>query len=250
MIAFSLLASLVVVLLKNKFWMQYWKEEPKIETSNVLIEQPQNNDNNNTNSKAINHSETEELSSQEDEWKLILVNRWNPISDNDDVYIVELDNGQSIDERCYPDLQNMMDDCRQAGLLPVICSSYRTRDKQNCLFQNHVDQLLHQQYNEEDARAVVATYCAVPGTSEHELGLALDIVDYYNQNLDETQVNTGVQQWLMQNSWKYGFILRYPENKSGITGIIFEPWHYRYVGKEVAKEIFEQGLCLEEYLDK
>ena len=89
---------------------------------------------------------------------------------------------------------------------------------------------------------------AYPGTSEHQLGLALDIVDVSYQQLDTEQENTPVQQWLMKNSWKYGFVLRYPADKSDITGIIYEPWHYRYVGKEAAAEIYENKLCLEEYL--
>ena len=89
---------------------------------------------------------------------------------------------------------------------------------------------------------------AVPGTSEHQLGLALDIVDADNQLLDESQENTAVQKWLMEHSWEYGFILRYPNDKSEITGIIYEPWHYRYVGKEDAEKIHSQGVCLEEYL--
>ncbi len=90
---------------------------------------------------------------------------------------------------------------------------------------------------------------AKPGTSEHHLGLAVDIVDGNHQLLDETQEHTAVQQWLMDNSWKYGFILRYPTGKSEITGIIYEPWHYRYVGVKAAGEIHRNGLCLEEYLD-
>lgn len=88
-----------------------------------------------------------------------------------------------------------------------------------------------------------------PGTSEHHTGLALDIVSQNYQLLDEEQENTPEQQWLMHNSYKYGFILRYPNDKSKITGIHYEPWHYRYVGKEIAKEIYEQGICLEEYLE-
>ena len=90
---------------------------------------------------------------------------------------------------------------------------------------------------------------AVPGTSEHQLGLAVDIVDRSNQNLDESQEDTAVQQWLMAHSWEYGFILRFPTGKSDITGIIYEPWHYRYVGRDAAKEIYDRGICLEEYLD-
>ena len=90
---------------------------------------------------------------------------------------------------------------------------------------------------------------AVPGTSEHQLGLAVDLVDLDNQNLNESQEETAVQKWLLGNSWKYGFILRYPNDKRGLTGIIYEPWHYRYVGKDAAREIYETGVCLEEYLE-
>ena len=74
-------------------------------------------------------------------------------------------------------------------------------------------------------------------------------MDRSNQNLDESQEDTAVQQWLMKHSWEYGFILRFPTGKSDVTGIIYEPWHYRYVGKEAAKEIYDRGICLEEYLD-
>ena len=91
---------------------------------------------------------------------------------------------------------------------------------------------------------------AFPGTSAHQLGLAVDIVDLSNQNLNESQEDTAVQKWLMENSWRYGFILRYPNDKSDVTGIVYEPWHYRYVGKEAAKEIYGQGICLEEYLEQ
>ena len=73
-------------------------------------------------------------------------------------------------------------------------------------------------------------------------------MDINNQHLDRSQEDTPVQRWLMAHSWEYGFILRYPNDKSGVTGIIYEPWHYRYVGREAAREIYESGLCLEEYL--
>ena len=80
--------------------------------------------------------------------------------------------------------------------------------------------------------------------------MALDLVDESYQNLDEGQENTQVQKWLMQNSWRYGFILRYPTGKSDITGIIYEPWHYRYLGRDMARDVYESGLCLEEFLKR
>jgi D-alanyl-D-alanine carboxypeptidase len=97
---------------------------------------------------------------------------------------------------------------------------------------------------------MAATAVAVPGTSEHELGLAADIYSSENMSLDESQVDTFTQQWLMEHCWEYGFVLRYPKDKNEITGIIFEPWHYRYVGKEHAEIIHKAGICLEEYLDQ
>ena len=104
-------------------------------------------------------------------------------------------------------------------------------------------------YSYERAVEEAGTVVAVPGTSEHQTGLALDIVDASYQHLDEAQEDTQVQQWLMEHSWEYGFVLRYPSGKSETTGIIYEPWHYRYVGREAAREMTELGLCLEEYVD-
>lgn len=197
---------------------------------------------------AVNCADTTVSEIDKSKWNLILVNRTNPLPDNYEVKLIKLSNGHAVDERCYPDLQNMLNACRAAGLTPVICSSYRTQEKQEQLFNNQVNKWIAQGYSEKDAEEEAGRLVAVPGASEHQLGLAVDIVDVSNQNLDESQEKTAVQKWLMENSWKYGFILRYPNNKSDITGIVYEPWHYRYVGKEAAKEIYESGICLEEYL--
>lgn len=196
-------------------------------------------------------SESKKLgSSFKDKWPLILVNPWSKIPNGYKVTLQQLINGQAVDEHCYPDLQKMMDDCRAAGLSPYICSSYRSQGKQEELFNQEVRSYTAIGYSQENAKTEAAKSVAVPGTSEHQLGLALDIVDANNQNLDTSQEKTDVQRWMMANSWKYGFILRYPSNKSSITGIIYEPWHYRYVGKEAAKKIHDQGICLEEYLNQ
>lgn len=182
-----------------------------------------------------------------DNWKL-LVNPWNSLPEGFSVQTVTLDSGDQVDERCYPDLQAMMDACRAEGLSPVICSAYRTQADQESLYQAEVGRQLDTGYSQSDAEAEAGKVVAVPGTSEHQLGLAVDIVDINNQLLDASQEHTEVQQWLMEHSWEYGFILRYPNEKSEITGIIYEPWHYRYVGKEDAEKIHSQGVCLEEYL--
>ena len=182
------------------------------------------------------------------EWNLTLVNPWNKIPESYETDLTYLRNGQAVDSRCYPELQQMMDDCRAAGLSPVICASYRTMEKQEALFADKKERVIREGCPADEAEAEAAKTVALPGTSEHQLGLALDIVDLGYQELDTQQEDTSVQQWLMENSWKYGFVLRYPAEKSDITGIIYEPWHYRYVGKDVAAEMYENGLCLEEYL--
>lgn len=183
-------------------------------------------------------------------WNLVLVNPDTPLPENYEINVKQLNNGQAVDERCYDDLQNMMDDCRSAGFSPIICSSYRTQEKQQMLFDNQVKKWRNQGYSENEAKIEAGKLVAVPGTSEHQLGLALDIVDISYQLLEEKQENTPAQKWLLENSWKYGFILRYPKDKTDITKISYEPWHYRYVGKKAAKEIFDAKICLEEYLEK
>ncbi|MDE8734110.1 M15 family metallopeptidase [Eubacteriales bacterium DFI.9.88] len=181
---------------------------------------------------------------------LTLVNFERPIPEDWKVDLVQLDHGQSIDRRAYPNLQKMINDARDQGLDPLICSSYRTNAFQKQLFHEQVTAYQNRGLSKKEAEKEAAVWVAVPGTSEHQLGLAVDLVSLSNQNLNHSQENTALQKWLMKNSWKYGFILRYPSDKSSITGIGYEPWHYRYVGKKAAKAIYEQGVCLEEYLQK
>lgn len=179
---------------------------------------------------------------------LTLGNFENTIPKDWKVDLVQLNNGQSVDRRIYDDLIAMLQAAKSEGLNPLICSSYRTNEKQEQLYQNKVSEYLSQGYSKVEASDKAAFWVARPGTSEHQLGLAVDIVSTKNQRLDRSQENTVEQRWLIQNSWKYGFVLRYPTNKNSITGVGYEPWHYRYVGKEHAKKINELGVCLEEYV--
>lgn len=182
------------------------------------------------------------------DWQLILVNAQHALPDDFSVELADVGSGHSVDARIASALQVMLDDCRAAGLEPLICSSYRTQQIQQSLFDDKVQRLIAEGYAPDAAQAKAGTVVAVPGTSEHQTGLAVDLVDAGNQNLDETQEQTPVQQWLLAHSWEYGFVLRYPNDKSSVTGIIYEPWHYRYVGKDAARDMHEGGLCLEEYL--
>lgn len=183
-----------------------------------------------------------------DTWNLMLVNPWNPLPEHYSIDLISLRSGQSVDRRCADALEAMMADCQAAGLSPLICSSYRTQATQQGLYNAQIQDLIAQGLSSEEAEKQAATMVALPGTSEHQLGLAVDIVDSEYQILENSQENTPVQRWLMEHCWEYGFILRYPKEKTPLTGIIYEPWHYRYVGKEAAEEISKAGICLEEYL--
>ncbi len=179
---------------------------------------------------------------------LLLVNPWNFLPEGYTVELTQINDLHQIASIAYDDYLEMMTACENAGMQPAVCSSYRTQEYQEDLFARRVADYMEEGYSQAQAQELVRRSVAIPGTSEHQLGLAIDIVDNRNWNLDESQASMPTQQWLMENSWRYGWILRYPNEKSAITGIIYEPWHYRYVGREVAAEINDFGLCLEEYL--
>ena len=185
-----------------------------------------------------------------DDELLTLVNPWNPLPDDWTVDLVTLDDGHRVDSRCYEAYMEMINACKAAGYSPVNCSSYRTQETQQSLYDNKVQRLISSGMSEDEAKTEAAKAVAIPGTSEHQLGLAVDLVDANMQDLTSAQESTETQKWLMANSWRYGFIHRYPNGKTDITGIIYEPWHYRYVGKDAAQEIFNRDITLEEYLGK
>lgn len=178
-----------------------------------------------------------------DAWNLTLVNRTHEMPGNYHVEFTELSNGIFVDSRIYPALQEMLDDMRKDGLYPVVVSGYRSREQQEALFNENVAAYERDGYDAETACSLALNVCAMPGFSEHELGSAVDI------NADPAHSRgQDVYDWLKKNACRYGFICRYPENKTAVTGIADEPWHYRYVGKEAATEIQQYGLCLEEYV--
>ena len=181
---------------------------------------------------------------------LTLVNPWNTIPEDWTVDLVSIGSGHRVDRACYNDLMEMLAACRRAGHTPIVRSSYRNQSTQKQLHENKVRQWKSYGYSEEEARKQASAIVAVPGTSEHQLGWAVDLVDASYQTLNERQATMPAQIWLMEHSWEYGFILRYPVGKSDVTGIIYEPWHYRWVGRDNAKAIYESGLCLEEYLER
>lgn len=181
-----------------------------------------------------------------DGWMLLLVNSSNAIPDGyAPTELTELSNGQSVDKRIYPSLQSMFDDARAQGVYPVVSSGYRTAKQQQSEMDDKIQEYIDDGKSEDEARALAATYVAQVGYSEHEAGLAIDIVAKANKSDDDT-----VWAWMKEHCAEYGFILRYPEGKEGVTGMSYEPWHFRYVGVEAAQKIMGAGITLEEYLGR
>lgn len=185
--------------------------------------------------------------------RVILVNPWNYIPADYEPDLVSLTSahgvqGSMVDKSCYDALIAMIDDCNKECPKAYVVSSYRTHQNQVDNYNRKVQYYVNQGYDYETAKLEAATIIAIPGTSEHQLGLAVDIIDTRLWSLVREQETLPAQKWLMENSWKYGFILRYPSSKIDVTGIIYEPWHYRYVGKELAAELHELNITLEEYI--
>ena len=179
-----------------------------------------------------------------EEWNLIIVNRWNELPEDYSIELTELSNGQKVDSRIYPYLQEMFDAARAEGVYPVVREGYRTEEEQQEILDDKIQTYINQGYSQSRAERTAKEWVALPGTSEHQLGIAVDI------NADKSKCsNEEVYAWLAENAYKYGFILRYPLGKQESTGTSYEPWHYRYVGEEAALEIYEQGICLEEYFE-
>ena len=179
-----------------------------------------------------------------DGWMLLLVNSSNAIPDGyAPTELTELSNGQSVDKRIYPSLQSMFDDARAQGVYPVVSSGYRTAKQQQSEMDDKIQEYIDDGKSEDEACTLAATYVAQVGYSEHEAGLAIDIVAKANKSDDDT-----VWAWMKEHCAEYGFILRYPEGKEGVTGMSYEPWHFRYVGVEAAQKIMGAGITLEEYL--
>lgn len=185
---------------------------------------------------------------QNSDWRLRLVNQDHSLPEDFSVELAQVGDGHQVDSRIARALLDMIEAGKRDGYGIWIVSSYRTMEKQVSLYEKQIDKWKRQGYSFEAAREKAGTMVAVPGTSEHQLGLAVDLVSSEYTGLDERQEETGSYQWLVKHCAEYGFILRYPNDKTEITGIIYEPWHFRYVGVEAAREIMDQGICLEEYL--
>ncbi len=180
----------------------------------------------------------------ESNWNLTLVNSGYRIPDNYTPNLVYVcGSSERLDSRVAKHYEAMFDAASKDGVYLTPCSGYRSYERQKINYNNKVGYYESLGYSKEDASVKAATIIMPPGSSEHNLGFAMDIVC-----VDEWFEDTDEFQWLMKNAQDYGFILRYPKNKQDITKVTYEPWHWRYVGVEAAKEMKENGQVLEEYL--
>ena len=183
-----------------------------------------------------------------DDWYLKLVNHNHAIAPDFSVELAEVIGGVFVDRRIEGDVLAMLESASNHGMDLVIVSAYRSYEEQVEIFNNMMYIWISGGHTPLDAFLATQSVVAVPGHSEHHLGLALDIVSAHHQVLDESQSQTPEGRWLRENSWRYGFVVRYLEDKTHITGIFYEPWHFRYVGREAARVMWENNLVLEEYL--
>ena len=195
---------------------------------------------------------------------LALVNNYNELPEDFEWNLVYWSNGQAVDKSilnksdfdilaidklAYQPLKDMFEAAEKAGVPLDFYSGYRSIVRQNRNFVRSVENNMKSGLTLEQAKAKTNKSRAYPGTSEHNLGLAIDILVKGNRDLSENFEKTAQFKWLSENAENYGFILRYPKDKTNITEIIYEPWHYRYVGVEHAKKMNQLGLCLEEYIE-
>ena len=181
--------------------------------------------------------------------QLILVNKSHPI---DDEYTPDLCDIRYSDKKAdkiiIHDLNNMLEDARRMRYEIYVCSAYRSVEYQRKLFDNKVERLVSEGFDIPAAIERASIEVMPPRYSEHHTGLAVDIVSENNSELEISQEDTDENKWLMENAHKYGFVLRYPKGKEDITGVTYEPWHFRYVGVYIAEYMYTKNYTLEEFL--
>lgn len=183
--------------------------------------------------------------SEDNGWNLILVNEDYYIPKDYTVELVTLDNGERVAKRIFLPLQEMFEAAEKDGVYMVVADGYRSKDEQQEMLDEKADVYQKKVFVKQVAMWMAKKWVANPGTSEHQLGIAVDI---HGDSVQSS--NADVYVWLSKHAHEYGFVERYPTDKVEVTGIRYEPWHYRYVGEEAASQMFKNGLCLEEYLEE
>lgn len=192
---------------------------------------------------------SEKVKFDKDDWNLVLINKQHKIPEDYEFTLGKISGGMKCDERIIPYLLEMLQAAKDDGINLVICSPYRDINRQQVIFNRKITAYMKKGMSYMDAYRVTAQAVTVPGASEHQIGLALDIICDKYSFLNEGFGDTDAGKWLAAHSFEYGFVLRYPKGKEYITGIEYEPWHFRYVGKDAAEKITEEGITLEEFVD-
>lgn len=223
-----------------------------------------------TSSSAVATTETQETTKKNSEippvdfpkiassdWRMILVGPDHPLQKEIDTNLLtEVAPGEKLDKRIVSEYQKMKEAAAKEGITLSEVSGYRSVADQTAVFNEKFQRMKAQGMTDEQAKAATMTDMTEPGYSEHHTGLAMDIVDkdWLATNpawiLDESYGKTKGGQWLDAHAREYGFIIRYPANKTKVTKITYEPWHLRYVGSEVAAYMHKENLCLEEFVQE
>ena len=192
----------------------------------------------------------EQQAFRSDDWRLVLINKQNSIPDDYTFQLGTIKGKMQCDKRILEDLLAMLEAAEEDGVNLMICSPYRDLEYQQMLFNRKIKRYMNLGMSYMEAYQLSSQAVTVPGASEHQIGLALDIVCNDYMSLDEGFGDTKAGKWLAANSCRFGFILRYPKGREDITGIEYEPWHFRYVGRAAATVIMEQGISLEEFWEE
>ena len=188
-----------------------------------------------------------------DDWRLVLVNKQHSIPEDYEMYLGSISTSKGVmkcDERIIPDLMAMLQAADDEQIHLNIVSPYRSEARQEYLFNRKVSTYIRQGKSYMEAYTLAAQAVTIPGSSEHQIGLALDIVGGGYSLLNEGFADSVAGKWLAEHSYEYGFVVRYPKGKEQITGIEYEPWHFRYVGKVAAMQMVQKDLCLEEFVEE
>mgnify|MGYP001118990631 CR=1 FL=1 len=184
-----------------------------------------------------------------EDWRLVLINKQHLIPEDYTFELVTIKGCMQCDRRIKDDLLAMLQGAKDEGVNLVIRSPYRDMSRQEYLFNRKIKVYMQKGMSYLEAYKTASQTVTVPGASEHQIGLAIDITSDNYASLDAGFGDTQAGEWLAKHSCEYGFILRYPLGKESITGIEYEPWHFRYVGKEAATIIMEKGITLEEFVE-
>lgn len=247
-VAMVLSAATIVLLVDNARLRSQLAE--KNDPASSDSQNPSGGDNSSSETPSDTSSQKTPAVPEADLWKLRVANSENVLPADFSVKTALItpayarDQGMSFDARAVADLNAMLAAANKEGAKLLVISCFRTLTKQTNLYNAEVNKWLGRGYSEAEAKAKAGTIVAVPGTSDHNLGLAVDL-----NSVEESFENTKEFDWLQEHAAEYGFVMRYPKHKQDITKIIYEPWHYRYVGKEHAAKMNELDMCLEEYVE-